>query len=90
MPISESAMIIGLFAVIFAPFMLVGYIVGGGAVKAVEACQMRFCGDALEKEEQEESFELEEGLRMGEGVEPAGGSGSRGEERAGLMSGIEK
>jgi len=75
-----------------APFVFVMFVVGGSAVKAVEACQRRFCGDALEeeREEGEEGVELEQGLRMEGGVGSAEGSGSGEEERIGLIGGIEK
>jgi len=90
--ISETAMLYGLFCVVFAPFAFIAFVVGGGAVKAVEACQRQFCGDALEeeREEGEGGVELEDRLRAEGGAEVAEGSGSREEERVGLIGGIEK
>lgn len=92
MPIKESALIYGLVCVVIAPFVFVIFVVGSGAVRGVQACQRRFCGDALEeeREEGEEGVELEQGLRMEGGAESVEGSGSGEEERIGLMGGIEK
>jgi hypothetical protein len=92
LPLKETGLIYGLFCVLFAPFAFVMFVVGGGAVKAVEMCQRRFCGDALEDEveEGEEVLELEQGLRMEGGAGSAEGNRSGEEERIGLMGGIEK
>ena len=57
-------------------------------VKAIESCQRRFCGDALE--ESEESVELREDPRMDDRIESTEGSGSGEEERVGLIGGVEK
>ncbi len=91
-PISETAMLQGLFGILISPFIAVGFVFGGGAVKAIEACQRHFCGDALEeeREEIEESVELQEGPRMEDHTESAERSGSGDEERVGLIAGAEK
>lgn len=91
-PIQESALIYGLFCALLSPFILIGFVFGGGAVKAIEACQRRFCGDALEDEgdESEESIELREGSRMEDRTGLREGSGSGEEERIGLIGGVEK
>ncbi|KAE9364371.1 hypothetical protein N431DRAFT_105847 [Stipitochalara longipes BDJ] len=91
-PISETAILYGLTCTLISPFILVGFVLGGGAVKAIEACQRRFCGDALEdeREEIEESVELQEGPRMEVHAESPEGSGSGEEERVGLIAGVEK
>jgi len=88
LPITETALIYGLICVLVAPFAFVMVV----AVKGIEACQRRFCGDALEeeREEGEEAVELEHGLRMEGGRESVEGSGSAEEETIGLMGGIEK
>jgi hypothetical protein len=91
-PISETAMIYGLVYALLCPIILVGFVFGGGAIKAIELCQRRFCGDALEeeREESEESVELRERLRMEDRSGLAEGSGSGEEERVGLIGGVEK
>jgi hypothetical protein len=90
LPISETAMLYGLFCALLSPFILVGFVFGEGATKAIELCQRRFCGDALEEEEGEESVELREGPRMEDSTVIAEGSGGREEERVGLIGGVEK
>jgi hypothetical protein len=91
-PISKTAMLQALFGILISPFIAVGFVFGGGAVKAIEACQRHFCGDALEeeREEIEESVELQEGPRMEDHTESAERSGSGDEERVGLIAGAEK
>jgi len=80
----------------FVPPLVPVVALGMGCVKAVETCQSRFCGDALE-EEREERVRLErEGveLREREGTDEreANGSGcdneSRDEESVGLMAAV--
>lgn len=88
MPIPEHAMLVVLFCVVYAPFACVAVVLGGAAVRVVEACQKRFCGNAWD--EREDSVELGEELIMEEGPESAAGSGGIEEERAGLMRGIGK
>lgn len=79
-PFKETAIIYALICVITAPFAMVFYIVGGGAVKAVEACQHWFCGDALLEDGDEDAgagMELEEGRQAGSRRAPdVVGSGS--------------
>lgn len=91
-PIQESALIYWLFCALIFPFVVVGLAIGGGATKAVEFCQRRFCADALEeeREEGEESVELHEGPRMEDRIESTEGNGSDNEERVGLIAGLEK
>jgi hypothetical protein len=90
LPIKETALIYGLVCVLVAPFAFVVVVIGGGLVKAVETCQRWFCGDALEEaDESEESVELQEGPTE-DRLESTGGSGSREEERVGLIGGVEK
>ena len=91
-PINETAIIFGLTCVVISPFILVGFVLGtlgGVVVKAIEACQGRFCDDALE-EERQESVELQEGTRVEDQAESMERSASGEEERAGLIAGVEK
>ena len=94
-PFSETAVLWGLTCVLISPLILVGFVLsglGGVVVRAIEACQRRFCGDALEeeREDSQESVELQEGTRMEDQAESIERSGSGEEERAGLIAGVEK
>jgi hypothetical protein len=84
----------GIFFVIALPVAAVIFVVGGGAVKAVEACQRRFCGDALEDTEDVESgaVELEEGpVRGGRRMSGEMSSNNTTEEESqALMGRVEK
>lgn len=68
-PIKEAAfaiIIVGAVGVILTgPFILVWKGLSMGSVAAVEACQRRFCGDALEDAEDDgRNLELEEGRAL--------------------------
>jgi len=79
LPINEAFVVITLIAIVVAPF----WAVGSGAVKAVEACQRRFCGDALE----DAGVELTQPLGRRDGRDgDEDGSSSREEETFELLS----
>ena len=94
-PFSETAVLWGLTCVLISPLILVGFVLsglGGVVVRAIEACQRRFCGDALEeeREDSQESLELQEGPSMEGQAQSTERVGSGEEERAGLIAGVEK
>ncbi|KUJ17257.1 uncharacterized protein LY89DRAFT_717999 [Mollisia scopiformis] len=63
-PIKEYALSFTLLCIVISPFVLLWTVFGVGSVKAVEACQRRFCGDALE--DGDENVELGDGRIDGE------------------------
>jgi len=81
-PITEAFFFTWVFALPMTPFVVLGM----GLVNAIEACQKRFCSEALEEEEEDAEQGTELGQRSGSNVEDGEGSGSREEESVGLIS----
>lgn len=86
-PFNEHALTFTLFCIVGTPFFLLWAVFGIGAVKAVEACQMRFCGDALEEDEE---VELAEGEGLGDRDADVHSEEGADEDRMGLIDGRRK
>lgn len=83
-PIKEHAIAFTLCCIAVSPFVLLWMVFGVGSVRVVEACQRRFCGDALEEGE---DFELAGGSRPEERDEDEVSEGGADEDMVMLMEG---
>lgn len=86
-PFNEHALTFTLFCIVGTPFFLLWAVFEVGAVKAVEACQRRFCGDALEEDE---DVELAEGGGHGDRDADVHSEDGADEDRVGLIDGRRK
>lgn len=92
-PLHEGSVALGVAVGVMLPFVMVGYVLGAGAIKGVQWVQRVCCGVLLDEEREGSAVdgvsvdgaggvELEEGRRSGESVYLCVGEG---EERAALM-----